>query len=120
LIKEEAVLIAVTILLTILGLGTVIALTVLHPNQDNSVLVREVVGFLALVIMQFIGLMKSTANGTDIKIIKDVQDGQTTHAINQAATVASLTEQVESAKKAAEVAAETAKATAAALLKKDG
>lgn len=116
--KEQVILISATIFLTILGLGAMVGVVMLRPSTDNSTLIREIAGFIVIIAMQFLGLMKSTQNGTDITVIKNVQDGQTTHAIAQAATVATLTEQLAASNTAANLAAITAQSTALALAAK--
>jgi hypothetical protein len=126
--KEQLILIIGTGVLTLLGLAAILTVVILRPSVDNTPTIKEITAFIALIAMQFIGLLKSsqavaiaTRNGSDLQIIKTVQDGQTSHAINQAAQVATLTEQIVAIKTAAELAAKVADDTAKALAaKKEG
>jgi hypothetical protein len=113
--KELLLLVISTIALIGLGLGTVIVITVIRPSENNTQIVTATLSFLGPTIMAFIAVFKGIQNSNDLKDIKITTNGQTEHAIDQAAKLATLTEQVTSTKVAAEVAAVTAANTATAL-----
>jgi hypothetical protein len=104
-------------IITCLGLICITCLEIFCPAGAQTQTVVLIIGFLTPTIGQILNLAKSNANGKGIDDVKVASNGQTEHAVQQAAKLATLTEKVESAKVAAEVAATTTAATAAALLK---
>jgi hypothetical protein len=110
-----------------LALICITCLEIFCPAGAATQTIVIMISFLTPTVGQILNIYK-TEEGTNatkenrksIEDIKIATDGQTEHAVAQAANLATLTEQVESARKAAEVAAHTTAATAAALLKKDG
>jgi hypothetical protein len=107
-------------IITCLGLICITCLEIFCPaNSQNSTIIL-IIGFLTPTIGQILNLYKANENGKGIADVKVATNGQTEHAIQTASKIATLTEQVQSAKAAAEVAANTTAATAAALIKKDG
>jgi len=118
--------IALTII-TCVGLISITCLEIFCPQGAQTQTVILIIGFLTPTIGQILNMYKTDEgtkatkeNREGINDIKIATNGQTAHAVDQAAKLATLTEKVESAKTAAEVAATTTAATAAALLKKDG
>jgi hypothetical protein len=107
-------------IITVVGLICITLLEIYCPAGAQTQTVVLIIGFLTPTIGQILNLYKSAENGQNIGDIKVATNGQTEHAVSQAAKLATLTEKVESAKLAAEVAANTTAATAAALLKKEG
>jgi hypothetical protein len=103
-----------------LALICITCLEIFCPTGTSTQTIVIIISFLTPTVGQILNLYKANENGQGIGAIKTSTDGQNDHAVKQATALATLSEQVQSAKKAAEVAANTTAATAAALLKKDG
>src|ERR1700722_4699358 len=123
--KELIALMVTTVLLVVLGLGSMTAIVILRPADNNAVILKEIAEFLGPTILIFISLFKNIQNGvTNDKIAATTNrvefkvDGNIEKLVNQHATVATLTEQLVSVKAAADLAAKTAIDTAAALAAK--
>lgn len=118
--KELLALIVTTTGLAILGLAAIVFVVIHQPAIDNSATIKEITGFIAIIILQFISLAKNVQNSGVLQEVKISSDGQNDHAVQQAVKLATLTEKVESAKTAAVVAAKIVIDTAEALkLKKE-
>lgn len=122
--EVSLIVVAITVLSTI-GLFAILGISYLRPAVDNLTIDGLILGFLSTIFVQFIAYMKareavasSAQNRVAIEEVKKNTNGMTTQLVNSAATVATLTEKVESANKAAEVAAKVAVDTALALASK--
>ena len=125
------IVVAATVLVAI-ALFAILGISYLRPTTDNMTLDGLVLGFVSTIFVQFMGYMKgreavaksteavasSVENRKAIEEVKKNTNGMTTQLVNNAVTVATLTEKVESANKAAEVAAQVAVNTAVALATK--
>jgi hypothetical protein len=108
--------------ITCLCLVCITCLEIYCPPGSQTNTIVLIIGFIGPTIGQILNLYKaneikttSKENSQGIEQIKIATNGQTEHAINQAAALATLTEQVASAKVAALVAAKTVADTAKAL-----
>jgi len=124
--SELYLLVIGTILLSFIGVAALAYISYIRPNVDNTQLNVMICGFLAPTIFTFANWVKGyqiqTAqiqNTEAIAEIKKNTNGMTTQLVSNAATVATLTEKVESANKAADVAAQVAINTAVALAAKN-
>jgi hypothetical protein len=105
--------------LTMVGLGSVVAIVLVRPTEDNTYLINTVITILLPTLMSFVAAFKGMQNSAQLKDIKEQGNGATQAAIVQAAHVATLTEQVKSVQEAALLAAQTSKDTASALAAKE-
>jgi hypothetical protein len=117
-IGELYALIFGVLVLSFIGVATIGYISYIRPTTDNTQIYVMVCGFLAPTIFTFANLLKSYQNAKEIGEIKTNTNGMTTQLVNSAAKVATLTEKVEGANKAAEVAKQTAVDTAVALAAK--
>lgn len=123
--NELYLLVIGTIVLCFIGIAAIAYISYIRPNADNMQIYVMILGFLAPTILTFGNFVKGyqiqtaqVQNAQGIADIKKNTNGMTTQLVNNAATVATLTEKVESANKAAEVAAQVAINTAVALAAK--
>lgn len=114
-----------TVILSFIGVAALAYISYIRPLADNTQLNVMICGFLAPTILVYANWVKgyqiqtSQARNTEaIAEIKKNTNGLTTQAVNNAATIATLTEKVESANKASSVAAQVAVNTAVALAAK--
>jgi hypothetical protein len=117
--RELIALIATVFSITTLGLVAIVAIVILRPNAENGEIVKGIVTLIGPTVLLFVTAYKGIQNGTDIQKVIEATNGATEHQVKQAAAVATLTEQVASAKAAAEVAAKTAADAAIALRVKE-
>jgi hypothetical protein len=106
-------LISATITISLIGVSAIVLIMILRPSTDNFQVITTILGFLAPTLFTYMSLLKSYQNGTALKEVKISVDGNIQKLLDQAGTVATLTEQVQSAKEAAKVAAATSVTTAA-------
>jgi hypothetical protein len=110
--RELTALVATVIALTMLGLVTIVAIVIFRPSADNGEIVKSIVSLLVPTLLTFIAAFKGVQNSADLKDLKQSTNGAIEHQVSQASAIATLTEQVKSAKTAADVAADNAAATA--------
>ena len=122
---EISVIVVAATVLVAIGVAAILGISYLRPSVDNMTLDGLVLGFVSTIFIQFLGYLKSreavassAENRKAIEEVKKNTNGMTTQLVNSAATVATLTEKVESANKAAVVAAQVAVNTAVALAAK--
>jgi hypothetical protein len=123
--NEISVIVVAATVLGAIGVAAILGISYLRPMVDNMTLDGLVLGFVSTIFIQFLGYLKSreavassAENRKAIEEVKKNTNGMTTQLVANATTVATLTEKIESANKAADVAKQTAVDTAVALAAK--
>lgn len=98
--------------LSLVGVLSVLAVMILRPNADNTQLIVTIIGFLTPTIVSVIGAFKGIQNSHTLKDLTVKVNGNVERQVQQAATVATLTERAANVEVAKQVAIDTAASVA--------
>lgn len=105
-----------TLAIAVVGAASIVAISVLRPKEDNTILITQVLGFLAPTAAALLALVKSTQTGTAVRELHLAVNSRLTQLLEQTAMASEAVGEARAAtaaaEKAAQLAVETAKISA--------